>query len=295
MAAAGDAVAGRFGAVDLHLAVVEESMEQADRVGTAADAGGDRIGQAAVVLQHLRAGLAPDDGVEVAHHAWIRVRAGDGADDVEGVAHVGHPVAHRLVERVLERGRAAAHRHHRGAQQLHPVDVDLLPLDVGGAHVDHALQAQARGHGGAGHAMLAGTGLGDDAGLAHARGQQRLADGVVHLVRTGVVEILALEQDLRAADVAAQAFGVVNRAGPADVVLQVLVVGGNERRIDPRLVVGGSQFLQRPDQGLGDETAAIAAEMPVGVGESMEIGDRCGGHGITRGRTGLHRSARARP
>jgi hypothetical protein len=47
--------------------------------------------------------------------------------------------------------------------------------------------------------MLAGTGFRDDAGLAHAPRQQRLADGVVDLVRAGVVQVLALEQDLRAA------------------------------------------------------------------------------------------------
>jgi hypothetical protein len=39
-------------------------------------------------------------------------------------------------------------------------------------------------------------------------------------VRAGVVQVLALEVDLRAADLAAQARGVVDRAGPADEVLQ---------------------------------------------------------------------------
>jgi hypothetical protein len=70
--------------------------------------------------------------------------------------------------------------------------------------------------------VLAGAGLGDDAGLAHALGEQRLADGVVHLVRAGVVEVLALEEDLRAAQLAAPALGVVQRRGPADVVAQVV-------------------------------------------------------------------------
>src|SRR3546814_13232238 len=40
-----------------------------------------------------------------------RVGLGDGADDVDRVAHVGDPDAHRIDERVLERGRAAGHRH----------------------------------------------------------------------------------------------------------------------------------------------------------------------------------------
>jgi hypothetical protein len=54
--------------------------------------------------------------------------------------------------------------------------------------------------GGAGHAVLAGAGLGDDPRLAHVLGEQRLADGVVHLVRAGVVQVLALEEDARTAD-----------------------------------------------------------------------------------------------
>jgi hypothetical protein len=92
-----------------------------------------------------------------------------------------------------------------GAEQLHAVDVDLLPLDVDRAHVDDAIQTEARAHRRRGHAVLAGAGLGDDAALAHAARHQRLADRVVDLVRAGVVEVLALEQDLRAADTLGQA------------------------------------------------------------------------------------------
>jgi hypothetical protein len=58
----------------------------------------------------------------------------------------------------------------------------------------------------------AGAGLGDDPRLAHALGQQRLADRVVDLVRAGVVEVLALEPDL-AAGLRAEALGQVQRRG----------------------------------------------------------------------------------
>ena len=249
-------------------------MKQADGVAAAADAGGDGIGQAAVVGQHLRPRLAADHGVEVADHARIRVRTGDGADDVERVVHVRHPVAHRFVQRVLQRRRAAGHWHHGRAEQLHPIDIDLLALDVGGAHVDHAFQPQPGGDGGAGHPVLARAGLGDDPLLAHPAGQQRLADGVVDLVRAGVVQVLALEQDLRATHLAAQALGVVDRAGPADVMLEVLVEGGDEGRIDAGGVVGGGQFLQGPDQGFSDETPAVAAEVATGVRIGVEVGGR---------------------
>jgi hypothetical protein len=75
--------------------------------------------------------------------------------------------------RVAEPG---GHGHHRRAQQLHAVDVQGLALHVFRTHEHVALQTQARGDGGAGHAVLAGAGLGDDPRLAHVLGEQRLAD-----------------------------------------------------------------------------------------------------------------------
>ena len=111
------------------------------------------------------------------------MRAGDGADEVIGVVDIGDPVAHRLVHRVLQRAGAGGHRTHFGAQQLHAEHVGLLPLDIGRAHVDGAGQAEQRAHRGGGDAVLAGAGFGDDAGLAHAAGQQDLAHAVVGLVR----------------------------------------------------------------------------------------------------------------
>ena len=288
-----DAVARRFDADDRHFGIVEERMEQADRVAAAADAGDDRIRQPAIVGQHLRARLASDHGVEIAHHARIRIRAGDSADDVESVLHVGHPVAHRFVQRILQRLRTGGDRHHGRAEQLHAVDVDLLALDVGRAHVHHAFQAQPRGDGGAGHAVLAGAGLGDDAGLAHAAGQQGLADGVVDLVRAGVVQILALEQDARAADFPRQALGFVDGAGPADVMLEVFFELGDEGRVHARRVIGGCQFLQRADQGFGDEAPAIASEVATGVRIGVVVGGPGLVHGLGRTRSvrDLHFSA----
>ena len=269
---AGDALARRFGADQAHAGIVEEGVEDADGVAAAADAGGDHIRQAAVIGQHLRARFAAHHRIEVADHARIRVGAGDSADDVEGVMHVGHPVAHRFVQCVLERGRAAGDRHHGRAEQFHPVDVDLLALDVGRAHVHDAFQPQPRGDRGAGHAVLAGAGLGDDPRFAHAAGEQRLADGVVDLVRAGVIEVFALQQDARAADFRAEPFGVIDRTGTADVMLQIAIEFGDERRIDPRRVVSGGEFLQRADQGFGDETAAEAVEVALGIGKGVEVG-----------------------
>jgi len=51
------------------------------------------------------------------------------------------------------------------AHQLHALDVEVLAARVLDAHVDGAGEAEARGGGGRGDAVLAGPGLGDDARL----------------------------------------------------------------------------------------------------------------------------------
>ncbi len=59
--------------------------------------------------------------------------------------------------------------------------------------------------------MHACTRLGDDARLAHALGQHDLAKHVVHLVRAGVIEVLALEINLGAAKVRGHPLGKIER------------------------------------------------------------------------------------
>ena len=199
-------------------------MEQAHGVGAAADRRDQRVRQAAVLgLGELLARLIADDRLEVAHHGGIGMRAGDGADDVEGVGDIGDPVAQRLVHRILQGARAALDRHHLGAQQAHAEDIGLLALHVDLAHIDRAGQAEEGGDGGGGDAMLAGAGLGDDAGLAHAPGQQDLAHAIVDLMRAGVVQLVALQIDLGAAEMPGQPLGEEQRARPADIMLQVIV------------------------------------------------------------------------
>ena len=149
-----DPVAAGLEAVDRDVAVVEERGEEPDRVGAAADAGGDRVGQPAGKLEALGARLVADAAREVAHHARERVRAGSGAEEVGRVVDAGDPVAQRLVDGVLEGGAAGVDRDHLGAEQLHPGHVEGLALDVDGAHVDRAVEAEVRRGGGAGDAVL---------------------------------------------------------------------------------------------------------------------------------------------
>jgi hypothetical protein len=66
--------------------------------------------------------------------------------------------------------------------------------------------------------MLAGAGFGDDPGLAHAAGQQDLAQAIVDLVAAGMVELVALEIDFRAAKLLGQPLGEIERRRPSGIM-----------------------------------------------------------------------------
>ena len=120
-------------------------------------------------------------------------RADGRPDDVVGVGDRRHPVADRGADRLLQGAGARVDRLDLRAEQVHPLDVGSLAADVLGAHVDDAVEPEERAGGRGRDAVLACSGLGDDPRLAHALGQQRLADRVVDLVRAGVRQVLALQ------------------------------------------------------------------------------------------------------
>ena len=78
-------------------------VEQADRVRAAADAGDREVGQPALDGRDLGRRLVADDALEVAHDRRVGVRAHRRPEDVVRRLDVRDPVAHRLVDRVLER------------------------------------------------------------------------------------------------------------------------------------------------------------------------------------------------
>ena len=143
------------------------------------------------------------------------------------------------------------------AQHFHALDVRGLALHVDRAHVNLARHAEERGNRGRGDAMHPRAGLGDQALLAHAAREQRLPDGVVHLVRTRVVQVFALEENLRAAQAFAQAPRMRQRRFPPDIVVQELHEFPLERGIGLGRRVGLRQFVQRLHQCFSDVLSAV--------------------------------------
>ena len=186
--------AGRLDADQLDRRQLGEAREQADGVRPAPDARGDDVGVAAEERAALLACLVADHAVELPHHPRVRVRAHHRAEQVVARLDGGHPVAHGLVDGVLERPAARRRGTHLGAEEPHAEDVERLALHVDLAHVDDAVEPDERRRGGAGDPVLPGAGLGDQPALAHALREQGLAEHVVDLVGSGVVQVLPLEQ-----------------------------------------------------------------------------------------------------
>ena len=98
-----DAFATGFNADQPHVGVGNVVVENAHGVRPAPHAGENYIRLASDHLWHLRKAFFADDRIEIAHHHRIRMRPGHGADDVKSIFHIRHPVAHRLVQCVLQR------------------------------------------------------------------------------------------------------------------------------------------------------------------------------------------------
>ena len=116
--------------------------------------------------------------------------------------------------------------------------------------------------------MLARAGLGDEAGFAHLFGQQGLSEHVVDLVRAGVVQVLALEVDLRAAEVPGHFFRVIQAAGPARVLIKQRGKLPVEFRVVLIVVICLFQFDDGVHQRFRDVLAAVDAEASAGIGHS---------------------------
>ena len=174
------------------------------------------------------------------------------------------PVAHRLVDRVLQRPRARLDTVHRRAKHTHAKHVERLARDVFRAHVHDAFDAEQRTRRRGRHTVLPRARLRHHATLAHARSQQHLAERVVDLVRAGVREVLTLEeQPHRRAR--RRPTRLVQRRRSAHVVRQQPLQFREKLRILPSRQVRGRQFVDRLDERLGDVPSAECAEIPARI------------------------------
>jgi len=193
------------------------------------------------------------------------MRAIGGAENVMGAADVRDPIAHRFVDGFLQSPLAGFDRDDFRSQHFHAKNVEALPFAIDRPHVNNAFEAEHRRDGSGRDAVLAGASFGDDAGFAHAFGEQDLADAVVDFMRAGVEQVFALEINLCAAEFAGEAFGKIERSRAATEFSQVIVKFLLEFGVVLRAKVFLFKFLQRMHQCFRHVTTAIRAEVALGV------------------------------
>ena len=133
------------------------------------------------------------------------------------------PVAYGLIGRVLQSLVAAFDRKHFSSQHLHALHVDTLALNVQRSHVDTAGHIHQGAYGGSCHTVLTSPRLSDDTFLAHLACKQDLTDGIVDLVSSSMIQVLALQVKL-APVFRTHPLGEIERAGTTDIVAKQLVI-----------------------------------------------------------------------
>ncbi len=185
---------GSLNSHQLGAGFIQEVVESTGCVAAATDAGNDVIGVvSSFFFLQLASHFAANDRLEAGYHVGVRVWPNGTTYDVKGVGGVAAPVAHGFVGGVFQGHVARGDGHDSGSQHPHLLHIQVLAFHIGLAHIHHAFHVHQGADSGCGHAVLAGSGFGDDAGLAHAPGQNDLAYGVVDFVGAGVVEVFALQ------------------------------------------------------------------------------------------------------
>ena len=180
-----------------HLFIVNKRMKHANGIGSAAHAGHNCIRKLAGFFHHLGACFTAYDALQFTHQQRKRMRPRSRAKAVMGCFLAAYPGAQGFVNGVLEGARAAFHRVHGGAEQLHAHDVGSLALHVFRPHIDGAFQPQPGRRGRRGNTVLARPCFSHQSRLAHMSGKQGLTQGIVDLVRASVQQVLTLEPEIK--------------------------------------------------------------------------------------------------
>ena len=257
------AVAASLKTVNLNRRIVQERVEQTNRVRTATHAGSNTIGQAASLSQNLLARLLTDSVMEETHHRRERVRTRSGTQQVVGVLNVRNPVAQRLINGVLEGAGTVLNRNHLRAQQLHTSHVQRLTLSVFLAHVDHALHAEERSRSRSRNTVLTRTGLSNQTGLTHTLSQQSLTNHVINLVATRVVQVLTLEEHTRTS-MLRELRNLSQQRRTVRILSRKTLELGNELGVVLRLVKGCLQLIHGGNQRLGHPPPAVLTKIGAG-------------------------------
>ena len=144
-----------------------------------------------------------------------------------------------------------------GSEEFHTIDIQRLSVGIFFSHEDFAFHTQEGCCRCGSHTVLSGTCLCDQAGLPHLLCQQCLSQGIIDLMGTGMVQILSLEIDLRAAQILRHFPCIVQQRGAPRVFIQQLVQLRIEFRILLIMLIALLQMDQFIHQCLGDILSSV--------------------------------------
>ena len=107
-------VTRRFDADQTDVGFIDKVSKHTDSVGSAADAGDDRIRKTSFFFKKLRFGLFANHALEFTYDGRERVRARRGTEHIVRGLIAARPVAQRFVTGIFQRGGTAVHRNHFG-------------------------------------------------------------------------------------------------------------------------------------------------------------------------------------
>ena len=240
-------------------------IKASDGVGASAHAGDHRVGKPSFLFHELFFDLLRDHRLKIPHDGGKRMRPHHRTQTVMGIADPGGPLPHGFRNRVLQGGRSGRDRDHLGSQQAHAVDVEGLSSGVLLSHENHALHSHQRGRRGRRHSVLARSRLRDQTGFSHFLRKEGLPQHVVDLVRAGVVQVLPLEIDLRAAKILRHFFRKIKPRRPSRVLIQKRCELPVEFRILFVSVISLFQLDHRIHQRLRNVLPSVAAESSIWI------------------------------
>ena len=178
--------------------ILHKGVKHADGIGAAAHACHHHIRQPACTLQHLGAGLPPNDGLKLPDQCGERMGASRRTETIQGIRLMGNPVAQSLIDGILQRAGTALNRENRRSQQFHAHDVHGLAFYILCAHKNGAVHVKPGGRRSRSHAVLPRPGFRNKMRFPHHFGQKGLAEGVVDFVGSGVQQVLPFQPQAEA-------------------------------------------------------------------------------------------------
>mmetsp|Transcript_2179 Transcript_2179/g.3201 ORF Transcript_2179/g.3201 Transcript_2179/m.3201 type:complete len:224 (-) Transcript_2179:846-1517(-) len=149
------------------------------------------------------------------------MRADGRSNKVVSVAHICHPISHRLIDGILQSSLTILHGTNLRSKCIHSEDVEFLALTVHSTHVHGAVESKHGTDSGSSNTVLSRPSLSNNARLSNTLRQKGLSNGIVDLVSASVCEIFTFEPNVSTTSQLRETLGEVKRCRTSNKVFSV--------------------------------------------------------------------------